>query len=39
MEARLKNELRELLPHFDLRAVDGAASNVDPFDGRNFAAE
>jgi hypothetical protein len=37
--ARLEDELRELLPHFDLRAVDGSTSNVEPFDRRNFAAE
>ena len=37
--ARLKDELMELLPHFDLRAVHGSASNVEHFDRRNFAAE
>ena len=37
--ARLKEELLELLPHFDLRAVDGSGSNVEIFDRRNFAAE
>ena len=37
--ARLKEELLELLPHFDLRAVDGSGSNVELFDRRSFAAE
>ena len=32
--ARLKAELLELLPQFDLRAVDGSGSNVELF-GRN----
>ena len=37
--ARLKEELLELLPHFDLRAVDGSGSNVELFDRHSFAAE
>ena len=37
--ARLKEELLELLPQFDLRAVDGSGSTVELFDRRSFAAE
>ena len=37
--ARLKEELVELLPQFDLRAVDGSGSNVELFNHHTFAAE
>ena len=37
--ARLKEELLEQLPQFDLRAVDGSGSNVERFDRPTFAAE
>lgn len=37
--ARLKEELLELLPQFDLRAMDGAGSSIELFDRHSFAAE
>ncbi len=36
--ARLKQDLLELLPHLDLRAVDGSGSNAELFDRSNNAA-
>jgi len=37
--ARLRHELLDLLPYFDLRAVDGSGANVERLDHHTFAAE
>ena len=37
--ARLRHELLDLLPYFDLRAVDGSGANVERLDHHSFAAE
>ena len=37
--AHLKHELLNLLPYFDLRAVDGSGANVERLDHHSFAAE